>query len=175
MGERIPAIVRVRYRTRIARGEIASGSSYADLSTSLSAISSCLDLVDQYDVIIGSRKLKDSFLPIKRSPKRKFLSKVSNIFTSTVVPLKGLKDTQCGFKCFKTSLIQKEVLPKQTIEGFAFDIEYLYILTLKGIKIKEIPVTWTDDKESTVNLKSTLRFLLDTIKIRKNKEKYLKG
>lgn len=148
----------------------------ADLSTNLGAIEKCLEEIEKGDfsAVIGSRRLEESVLPVKRSIFRRFLSLINSIFTNVVVPLSNIKDTQCGFKCFKTSVVQNYVLPKQIIDGFAFDIEYLYILKLYNLKIKEIPVIWIDDKESTVRLKSTLKFLLDVVKIRLNKNFYLK-
>lgn len=143
-----------------------------DLSTDLSAIKDSLFYLEcGYDCVIGSRKLKDSVLPVARSPFRKALSTFSTILSNIIVPL-FIIDTQCGFKAFKTDVLKKYVLEKQIIDKFAFDVEYLYILKLNNIKIKEIPVIWTDDFDSRVGKLSSLYFILDLFRIRKNKEKY---
>ena len=82
-------------------------------------------------------------------------------------------DTQCGFKCIESKLA-KEIVKRQIINGFAFDVEYLYIAKLNGEKTYEIPVIWRDDRGSTVSpFKSSMKFLKDMKVVKKNKKNYL--
>ena len=82
-------------------------------------------------------------------------------------------DTQCGFKCIEGEFAQK-MIQKQIINGFAFDVEYLYIAKLNKISTYEIPVIWRDDRGSTVSpLKSSIKFFKDMKKIKKNRNNYI--
>ena len=146
-----------------------------DLSTDLSAIQDVIKYTKQgLDVIIGSRTLKESKIPIKRNFIRKLVSKSCKIITNILIPLNDLSDTQCGFKTIKTDFAKNVLITHQTISRFAFDIEYLYMAKLYNKTIKEIPVLWIDDNDSRVKIaKSSIDFMKSLIQIRKNKEYYL--
>ncbi len=144
----------------------------ADLSTDLKAFNDAIPLLDKYDIVIGSRHMKESVLPIKAPLKRRILSKGCHFVVNTKFGFK-YKDTQCGFKIFKSN-IAKAIAEKQIINKFAFDVEYLYIAKLNNISVIEMPVTWRDDRGSTVSpIKSSLKFFSDLRKIKKNKKNYL--
>lgn len=65
--------------------------------------------------------------------------------------LPGIADTQCGFKMF-TAHAADEIFPRVTIEGWAFDIEVLYIARLRGLRIREVPIEWHYRRESRLHL-----------------------
>lgn len=143
----------------------------ADLSTDIIAIDEVLRNMGNYDVIIGSRHNKDTILKKKQGITRTFIGRVCNILTNLIVPLK-LSDTQCGFKAFEGTLA-KNIIKKQKINRFAFDVEYLYISKLNKKNILEIPIIWENDEDSKVSIvRSSFSFLKDLIKIRLNKKKY---
>jgi len=82
--------------------------------------------------------------------------------------LRGLNDTQCGFKCFSKQAA-KDLFNQQTLPGWSFDIELLYIARQRGYKIKEIPIPWYYQQESKVNaVRDALRILMDIQTIRRN-------
>ena len=164
----------------VKQGILAAKGDYclfmdADLATDLTAIQDVLTYANRgIDVIIGSRKLKESELPIKRTFIRELVSKSCKKITNTIVPLDNITDTQCGFKAIKTDFAQNILAKHQTINRFAFDVEYLYMAKLYNKTIQEIPVIWTDDKDSQVKLtKSAIDFMKSLLKIRKNKTYYL--
>ena len=68
-----------------------------------------------------------------------------------IICLRGIKDSQCGFKMFSRKAVH-DIFTKQTINGFGFDVEVLYLARKKGYKIKEIPVTWINDIQTKLNL-----------------------
>jgi len=145
----------------------------ADLSTDLGAIKDSLELMNtyQYDVIIGNRRGENS-KEENKSALRKLLSWGCHLVTKIFTGIDYV-DTQCGFKVFKSN-VAKDLANKQTIERFAFDIEYLYIAKLKNYTVAELAVVWNDDKDSKVKVvRDTLRFMRDLLKIRANKKKYL--
>ena len=95
------------------------------------------------------------------------MGKVFNLLVRLLV-VRGIKDTQCGFKCFKKEVI-RDVFDMQTITRFSFDVELLWIALKKGYKIKEVPVRWLNDAQSRVNpLMDSSRMFFDLIKIRIN-------
>ena len=143
----------------------------ADLSTDLNAILDVIKNKDKYDVIIGSRRHKDTVLAKKQNCIRRIIGKACSIITNMIIPL-NLLDTQCGFKAFEGNFA-REMINKQQLNGFAFDVEYLYISKLKNKKILEIGVTWENDEDSKVSvLKSSIRFFKDLLIIRGNKKIY---
>ena len=82
--------------------------------------------------------------------------------------LPGLNDTQCGFKCF-SSPAAKDLFQHQTLPGWSFDIELLYIARQRGYAIAEIPIPWYFHQESKVNaIRDAIKILLDIRTIRKN-------
>lgn len=82
--------------------------------------------------------------------------------------LPGINDTQCGFKCFSATTA-KDLFQHQTLSGWSFDIELLYIARQRSFTIKEIPIPWIYHKESKVNpFRDALKILLDIKTIRRN-------
>ncbi len=82
--------------------------------------------------------------------------------------LPGLNDTQCGFKCFN-SKAAKDLFNHQTLPGWSFDIELLYIARQRGYKIQELPIPWYYHQESKVHaVRDALQILMDIQTIRQN-------
>jgi len=82
--------------------------------------------------------------------------------------LRGLNDTQCGFKCFSKQAA-KDLSNHQTLPVSSLDIELLYIARQRGYKIQEIPIPWYYHQESKVNaVRDALQILMDIQTIRRN-------
>lgn len=144
----------------------------ADLSTDLRAIDTLLPHLGKEKFIIGSRHHKESKIPIKQPLKRRFIGWCCRRLVNFKFHF-HYSDTQCGFKCIESNFAKKMV-EKQIINGFAFDVEYLYIAKLNGIKVVQIPIIWRDDRGSTVSpLRSSLKFFKDMRLIKKNKKNYI--
>lgn len=85
-----------------------------------------------------------------------------------LLALPGLKDTQCGFKCFRAP-VAEDLFRHQTLTGWSFDIELLYIARLRGYRILEMPIPWYYRDESKVNpLRDALRMVADILRVRQN-------
>ena len=94
-------------------------------------------------------------------------------FLIQLFALPGLNDTQCGFKCFSASAT-KQLFPHQTLSGWSFDIELLFIARRAGLTITEIPIPWIYRQESKVNaFPDAVKILRDIRTIRKNKNQGL--
>ena len=85
-----------------------------------------------------------------------------------LLALPGLQDTQCGFKCFRED-VAEDLFNHQTITGWSFDIELLYIARLRGYNIVEIPIPWYFNPDSRLNVvQDALQMNLDILTIRSN-------
>lgn len=84
------------------------------------------------------------------------------------VAVPGIQDTQCGFKCFRAEAAQA-LFPLQRLDGFAFDVEILFLARRRGIRVVEVPIEWRYRAESKVSpLRHALGMAWDVLKVRRN-------
>ena len=120
-----------------------------------------------YDIAIASRNLEGSNIVVKQQFYRVLLGKTFPFIARIISGLK-FKDTQCGFKMFKTEKAKK-IFRLLTVNRFAFDVEALFIAKRMGCSIKEAPVTWINSPDTKVNpLKDSISMFIDVLKIRIN-------
>jgi glycosyltransferase involved in cell wall biosynthesis len=82
--------------------------------------------------------------------------------------LPDLDDTQCGFKMFRADAAD-DIFRRQTLMGWSFDVELLYIANKRKYPIQEIPIPWYFNPESKVNvLRDSWRMFIDLLAIRRN-------
>lgn len=138
----------------------------ADGSTQADEIEKNICYFDEgYDVVVGSRVLKDSERKVESLWYRKAIGAVFNTIVRLVL-FSNIKDTQCGFKMFRKALV-KPLYSVMTIKRFGFDLEILYIAHKKGYRIKEVPVNWRNVDESKINLLTdSLRMFINIFQIR---------
>lgn len=115
------------------------------------------------DVVFGSRYIKGAH--IHRAWYRNIMGRLSNLLVQAVL-LPGIKDTQCGFKCFTDTVAHDVFADMQTI-GWGFDMEFLARARKKGYKLKEAPVTWHEIGHSSVKGGAFLTALEDLFTIRR--------
>jgi glycosyltransferase involved in cell wall biosynthesis len=119
------------------------------------------------DVAIGSRWLQPDLQAHRQSLVRQFYGRTFNFILRILLGLK-LKDTQCGFKAFSRSAAQK-LFSMQTIEGWGFDAELLFLAARSRFKIKEVPVVWSDAVGTRINpLSDGLHMMAEVLTIRWN-------
>jgi hypothetical protein len=65
--------------------------------------------------------------------------------------------------------VAREIVPYQTLTGWAFDVEMLYIARRRGYRIVEIPIDWYFNADSKISvLHDSWRMFLDLLLIRRN-------
>ncbi len=124
-----------------------------DLSTDLAAL---LPLVaplvtGHSELAIGSRLARGA--RVVRGPKREVISRCYNLILRTVLRL-GVRDAQCGFKAIRAD-VARAILPLVEDDAWFFDTELLVIAQRAGLRVLEVPVDWTDDPDSRVDVTST--------------------
>ena len=139
----------------------------ADLSMPIEDLSKFLPpVIDDFDIAIGSREAPGS-VRYNEPPYRHVGGRVINFIIRTLI-LPGLNDTQCGFKCFRAETAEA-ILRQQTLTGWSFDIELLYLARRKKLRIREIPIHWYFDPESKVSaVRDALRMIGDIFRIHLN-------
>jgi len=148
-----------------SRGELVLFSD-ADLSTPIEELENFLPWIKAgYDVVIGSRGLLESDIQVRQNYFRELMGKTFNVFVRLLL-IKGIPDTQCGFKLFRGDVAQ-EVFPLVKTRGFSFDVEALYLCLRSGYKIKQVPVCWRNSPPSRVRIfRSSAQMLRELVKIR---------
>jgi dolichyl-phosphate beta-glucosyltransferase len=122
-------------------------------------------LDDGYDMAIGSRALAGSDIRLPQSRARRNMGRAFNCFVQRVA-VSGIRDTQCGFKCF-TREAARRIFPRLRIDRFGFDVEILWLARKLGYRVAELPVTWNDRPNSTVHpIRDASRMLFDVMTIR---------
>ena len=136
----------------VKKGVLESKGDYvlfsdADLSAPIEELDKLMEFIDEYDIVIGSRGVRESEANMVASRKL-----IGRAFNFTIKILTGLyfKDTQCGFKLFKRKAAQ-ELFKKQTIMGWVFDVEILFLAKKKGYRIKEVGVKWEHKEHDKVS------------------------
>ncbi len=138
----------------------------ADLSTPIAEVEKLLAaLQEPAEIAIGSRALPESRVEVHQPWYRESMGRLFNRFVQ-VLAVPGIRDTQCGFKCFRREAAL-EICRRMTRERFGFDVEMLYLARRLGYRVREVPVIWRNSPESRVHiLRDSLSMLGDLLRIR---------
>ena len=125
----------------------------ADMSTGLNAFLPLIAplLSGHSDLATGSRLAHDA--TVVRSPKREIISRSYNLLLRTVLSAR-FADAQCGFKAGRTEVI-RALLPDVKDNAWFFDTELLILAQRRGLRIYQVPVAWTEDPDSKVDIAGT--------------------
>ena len=156
----------------VRRGVLEARGEYrficdADLSMPIEDLEKFLPpVLDGFDVVIASREAPGA-VRYNEPSYRHWGGRAINLIIRMLI-LPGLNDTQCGFKCFSAEAAEK-IFRQQTLGGWSFDIEILYLARRNHMSMKEIPVHWYFDAGSKVNaVRDALRMIGDIFRIHLN-------
>ena len=154
----------------VQAGMLASRARYrfladADFSMPVEEVERFLPpYLDGADVAIGTREGPGA-VRVGEPTSRHVMGRVFNTLIQGLL-LPGIADSQCGFKCF-SGRAAESLFPGQTIAGFAFDVEILYMARRAGFAIVEVPITWHYMEASKVSpVRDTGRMVREVLKIR---------
>ena len=124
-----------------------------DLSTDLNALAPLVaPLVSGHsDLAIGTRLARSS--RVVRGSKREFISRSYNLLLQSVMGAR-FSDAQCGFKAIRAD-VARHLLPHTLDKAWFFDTELLVLAERCGLRCHEVPVDWTDDPDSKVDIVGT--------------------
>lgn len=142
-----------------------------DIATDLNHLRTLIDTVayESYDLVIGSRNQPVS--QVKRSLSRSFISWWYNMLARALLPAYHISDSQCGFKAISKT-VRDSVVPHVLDTQWFFDTELLARSIAHGYQIKEIPISWIENRftkrKSTVKLiRTSLDHVRDLIRLRR--------
>jgi dolichyl-phosphate beta-glucosyltransferase len=139
----------------------------SDLSMPIEEVTKFLPpALNGYDVAIASREISGA-RRYGEPPYRHLMGRVFNLIVR-LLAVPGVQDTQAGFKCFRRQAA-RQLFPLQTIKGWGFDVEVLFIAQKRGLRIVEVPIHWYYMNRSRVRpVQDTYNMLREVLKVRLN-------
>ena len=162
----------------VRHGMLAASGEYrfmcdADLAMPIEGLGAFLERMGEgYDIVIGSRQIADA-RRFNEPATRHILGRLFN-WSVRLLAVGGFQDTQCGFKMFRRRAA-RDVLALQRLEGWAFDVEVLYLARRLGYSIVEVPVEWHESGDSRLGFFSPFWMALDLFKVRRLHRHLRKG
>ncbi len=141
----------------------------SDLSAPIEEAPKLIDPIREgkYHGVIASRAIRGARIVVHQPFFREYGGKFFNLLVRMLTGL-PFHDTQCGFKAFG----RKDFLPafrQQQLEGFAFDVEILFLARRMGLRVLETPTLWSHCSDSKVHfLGDALRMMQEIARIRRN-------
>jgi dolichyl-phosphate beta-glucosyltransferase len=122
-------------------------------------------LQDGTPLVIGSRGLADSQVRQRQPFYREMMGRTFNRLIR-LFGVRGIRDTQCGFKLARGEE-GRRIAAELKIEGFAWDVEMIWLARRRGYKIAEVGVIWVNSPDSRVDpIRSSFSMLRDVITMR---------
>ena len=156
----------------VRRGILEAGGRWvlmmdADLSTPIEEHAKLATVARDHDldIVIGSRGLPESQIEVRQNAMRELMGKT---FNRLMRPMTGLplRDTQCGFKLMDRARV-RPLVERMIINGFAFDVELLFLAQRFGLSMREVPVVWRNAPDSAVSMfTDPVAMLADVMRIR---------
>jgi dolichyl-phosphate beta-glucosyltransferase len=139
----------------------------ADLSMPIDQIARFLAKVpSQCDIAIGTREGAGA-RRVGEPMYRHVMGRAFNWLVKSLL-ISGIDDTQCGFKLFSAAAAEA-LFRKTTIDGWAFDVEVLYIAQRQGRRVTSVPIEWHYRDRSHVSpISATWQMVGDMWRIRAN-------
>ncbi|SRR5579871_1959278 len=138
----------------------------ADLSHDPANLPRMLELSEKYDLVIGSRYVKDGGM-VNWNARRFLISQLANLYCRWFL---GLRQADCsgGFKCYRADLLRKIGMENIFAKGYSFQVEILFRAVRAGAKVIEIPIIFVNRHvgESKLNFGELWQFFLTVLKLR---------
>lgn len=137
----------------------------ADASTPFTELEKLERWLPEAPVVLGSRAVAGADVRQHQPFYRELMGKTFNLIIR-ILGVRGLHDTQCGFKLLEGG-VAREIGPELTIEGFAYDVELVWLARRHGHRVVEVGVVWVDSPDSRVDpIRSSLAMLRDVVRMR---------
>lgn len=114
----------------------------ADFSHNPDDLPRFIELIDKYDLIIGSRYCNG--ISVVNWPMKRLLLSYFACMYARIVTGCPIKDLTAGFKCYKRNALEGINLDKIKSDGYGFQIEIDFMIWRKKFKVKEIPIVFVE-------------------------------
>lgn len=141
------------FKYALAKQYTHIGFTDADMSTRPEEFYRLFRKINSHGGVIASRYISGAVLSPPNTILRILASRIYNFFIRSLLFI-PYRDTQCGAKIFTRTALQA-VVAHIGMTRWAFDIELLYLLHRKGVKILEVPTVWSNKDYSTINFWSS--------------------
>jgi len=138
----------------------------ADFSHPPDAIPRFIELLHDYDLIIGSRYCNGVSV-VNWPMKRLLLSYFANVYARLITGC-PIRDLTAGFKCYKRNVLEGIDLDRLKEDGYGFQVEIDHMIWRKGFRIKEIPIIFVERRAgvSKMNKRIIRRAFILILRIR---------
>ncbi|MFP5284725.1 MAG: dolichyl-phosphate beta-glucosyltransferase [Thermoanaerobaculia bacterium] len=137
----------------------------ADASTPIEELEKLRRRLAEAPVVLGSRAVAGADIRQHQPFYRELMGKTFNRIIR-LAGVRGLNDTQCGFKLLDGK-VAREIGAELTVDGFAYDVELVWLARRRGYKVVEVGVVWVDSPDSRVDpIRSSLSMLRDVVRMR---------
>lgn len=137
----------------------------ADLSTPIEDLEKLEPRLADAQVVLGSRAVEGADIQKHQPIYREMMGRIFNLIVQ-LSGVRGLRDTQCGFKLLDGG-VARRLFPELQTERFAYDVELVWLARRRGYKVVEVGVRWADSPASKVNpLTDSVRMFWDVMALR---------
>jgi dolichyl-phosphate beta-glucosyltransferase len=137
----------------------------ADFSTPIEELAKLAPALQGADLVLGSRAVAGARITERQPLYRELMGKTFNLLIR-ILGVRGFHDTQCGFKLARGEAL-RALCAGQTIDGFAYDVELVWLALRARRPVVEVGVLWANSPDSRVDpLRSSLAMLRDVMLIR---------
>ena len=133
------------FKLGLSKGYDALLEMDADLSHEPEAIPTLLGLLQDNDLVIGSRYVPGGAVP-RWGAHRRLISWAGNRYSTVMLGL-DVRDMTSGFRAFRSDVLQRLDLHRVKADGYGFQIEMAYLVSLAGGRIVETPIRFVDRRE----------------------------
>lgn len=144
------------YRAAMDRGYARLVQLDADFSHDPVIVPQLIKGTVRADVVIGSRYCAGGGVanwPLRR----RLLSRFANQYVRTITGL-TVRDNTSGFRCYTRRALQVLLEMPTAAEGYAFLVETTFRAQRAGLKIAEVPITFTDRREGQSKMSRKIIF-----------------
>ncbi len=130
------------YRAAVERGYSRVAQLDADFSHDPNMLPAMINATRDADVVIGSRYCRGGRV-VNWPWHRRLLSRFANGYVARVAGV-TVRDSTSGFRCWTRRALECLLKIGVTSEGYAFQVETVFRAQDEGLRIVEIPITFTD-------------------------------
>ena len=128
------------------------GQMDADLSHDPAQIDRLVAAAPSADVVIGSRYIPGGEI-VNWPAKRKLLSRFANIYIRLITRIAS-RDCTSGYRCWRRDALAALPLDRIESDGYSFLTEMLFMATLRGYRVAEVPITFVERRLGQSKLSS---------------------